>query len=485
MALLPVHYYPNGVFSAFSFMGFVLCMIPLPWHMEAWNTGTCLYMIWTGLGCLILFINSIVWYHNAINWSPIWCDIATKFIVGLSVAVPAASLCINRRLYHIASIRTVTTSKADKRRSIMVDLAIGLGIPIVEMILQYIPQGHRFNIYEDVGCWPFTYGTTVAVGLVLLPPILIGLVSGVYACLSIRAFWKSRSQFNEVLSSKGHRNLNSSRYVRLMCLASMEVLFTVPMSLYALGLNIKYSTILPWKGWAQTHKGFQRVDQYPSIIWKNSPGLVMELETSRWSVVACAFIFFAFFGFADEAFKNYRTVLRTVSKTIGLSTGSTDTFTVTDSKSRGFNGSSSIPSFVKRSTNGPKRADSIGSFSSREDKEKSFSPDLSYGALSLTDVGGFLADHSDSPYSDPSSGSSSASTSSISSPVGVEAPALPPVAVTRPESAIDNSPIRGQSPTLLTIPQISSRPSSPTRPVTPTHEPAAVDTEKANTPDMV
>ena len=52
------------------------------------------------------------------------------------MAVSAASLCINRRLYHIACIRVVTPTKADRRRAIMVDLAIGLGIPVLVMILR-------------------------------------------------------------------------------------------------------------------------------------------------------------------------------------------------------------------------------------------------------------------------------------------------------------------------------------------------------------
>lgn len=43
----------------------------------AWNTGTCLYMIWTGLACLIFFINSVVWNSDVINKAPVWCDICT------------------------------------------------------------------------------------------------------------------------------------------------------------------------------------------------------------------------------------------------------------------------------------------------------------------------------------------------------------------------------------------------------------------------
>lgn len=93
--------YPNAVFSVFAFTGFLMCSIPFPWHLEgkyhifldfrildlqlnsAWNTGTCLYMAWTGIACLIQFINSVVWNGNAIDWSPTWCDIGTFFLLSI------------------------------------------------------------------------------------------------------------------------------------------------------------------------------------------------------------------------------------------------------------------------------------------------------------------------------------------------------------------------------------------------------------------
>jgi hypothetical protein len=85
--------YPNEIYSAFSFIGFLMCAIPFYWHLEgtwririigscilrthgiAWNTGTCMYMAWTGLGCLIQCINSIVWNGNTVNRAPFYCDI--------------------------------------------------------------------------------------------------------------------------------------------------------------------------------------------------------------------------------------------------------------------------------------------------------------------------------------------------------------------------------------------------------------------------
>lgn len=66
--------------------------------------------------------------------------IASRFIVGLVVGIPTSLLVINRRLYKIASrTAAVSTTKAEKRRAVYVDLAIGLSIPIVQMALRGSP----------------------------------------------------------------------------------------------------------------------------------------------------------------------------------------------------------------------------------------------------------------------------------------------------------------------------------------------------------
>ena len=172
---------PNELYTAFSFIGFVLCAVPLYWHLEstlrmcsrdleylilgmydtAWNMGTCLYMIWTGLGCLLQCINSIVWNKNTINRAPVYCDIcksphvlslghtltirratATRIQVALNAAIPASSLCINRRLHKAATATTAMPTSSDKRRAVMYDLLIGVGIPILQII-----SGECFAVY--------------------------------------------------------------------------------------------------------------------------------------------------------------------------------------------------------------------------------------------------------------------------------------------------------------------------------------------------
>ena len=119
----------NTAFTVFSGIGFLLSAIPIYWHLDSWQVGTGMYMIWTALGCLVHFVDSIVWRGNAINCAPVWCDIgtytflhsipisdgpysATRIQIAVAVAWPACNLCIVRRLYSIASATAVTTTRA-------------------------------------------------------------------------------------------------------------------------------------------------------------------------------------------------------------------------------------------------------------------------------------------------------------------------------------------------------------------------------------
>lgn len=263
-------------------------------------------MVWTATACLNQFVNSVIWHGNVIDRAPVWCDISTRLMIGIAVAIPSASLCINRRLYKIASVQIVSVTRKDKQRAVLIDIMIGVGIPVTEMVLQYIVQGHRYDIFEDIGCYPFTYITPPAFVLVLVWPLVIGLISAVYCVLTLKAFLKRRAQFSKLLST--HSSLTMNRYFRLMALASADLLCTVPYSAYGIFLNLTNAPISSWKGWADTHFDFSKVDQVPAAVWHTHHNVAVALELSRWVLPVCAIIFFGFFGFADEARKNYRRV---------------------------------------------------------------------------------------------------------------------------------------------------------------------------------
>ena len=109
-------------------------------------------MFWTGLGCLLQFVNSIVWNKNMTNRAPAYCDIcmsfnafssfhslrhatATRIQVALNVALPASSLCINRQLYRVAWMKTAAVTDSEKLRNMIYDLLVGVGIPVLQMIV--------------------------------------------------------------------------------------------------------------------------------------------------------------------------------------------------------------------------------------------------------------------------------------------------------------------------------------------------------------
>ena len=79
--------------TIFSFLGFFVSVVPLilryPCEFSsiqptvqaansrliAWNTGSVLYVTWTGIQCLNQFINLVVWRNNVRNVAPVWCEI--------------------------------------------------------------------------------------------------------------------------------------------------------------------------------------------------------------------------------------------------------------------------------------------------------------------------------------------------------------------------------------------------------------------------
>ncbi|KAG6835352.1 hypothetical protein H0H93_002261 [Arthromyces matolae] len=205
----------------------------------------------------------------------------------------------------------------NRRRAVVVDLAIGLGIPAIQMPLQFVVQGHRYDIWEDIGCYPTTVNTPPAYPLTFVWPNVIGLISAVYCTvLSLRAFMKHRARFSEFITS--NTTLTTNRYFRLMSLATVELVFSTPISAYGLYLNATHKPIYPWQGWANLHFDWYLIDQYPAVLWRANRIETITLELSRWSLVFCAFLFFGFFGFANEAKKHYRLALSAVAKRFGV-----------------------------------------------------------------------------------------------------------------------------------------------------------------------
>jgi len=91
-------------------------------------------------------------------------------------------------------------TRSEKRRAIMIDLLIGLGIPLLQVLVrectlistlnhsftcmamaEYVVSGHRYNIFEDFGCTFAMVNMPPTYPLFFAWPIAIGCVS-LYYC---------------------------------------------------------------------------------------------------------------------------------------------------------------------------------------------------------------------------------------------------------------------------------------------------------------
>ena len=119
----------------------------------------------------------------------------------------------------------------------------------------------------------------------------------------------------------GSQGLGRGRYLRLMALSFLELLGTIPLGTFILVYGATGSEgVGPWRSWASIHHHYSKVFQVPSVVWENNRKDAVGLEMYRWLLVACSFVFFAFFGFGDEASRHYRLVYTSLASRIGLST---------------------------------------------------------------------------------------------------------------------------------------------------------------------
>ncbi len=122
--------------------------------------------------------------------------------------------------------------------------------------------------------------------------------------------------FNGMLGS--NKNPNQNRYIRLIALSAAQIFFTLPVTVFSLYFNAHYLTVHPWISWDDTHSNYYVVNQIPSFMWRANPISQTLLELNRWTIVIAAFLFFAFFGFAEEARRNYRKAYSFASSSLRL-----------------------------------------------------------------------------------------------------------------------------------------------------------------------
>ncbi|TDL18272.1 fungal pheromone STE3G-protein-coupled receptor [Rickenella mellea] len=297
------------------FLSLLATVIPLTWIGRD-NTGMIFLSLWLAVACISEFVNTIVWHGNALNSAPVWCDISTRINIAIGVSVPASALCMCRRLYRIASMKAFILTPRQKRRAIIEDLLLCLGIPALEIILQYVVSDHRYIVFEDIGCLASYFNAWGTYVLMYAWPIILGVIGGIYAVLTIYTIAKKGKQMDEILRSA---NIKKSHYRRVTILACCEICFATPFAIAVMTLDLTLGPLSHYKNWNYVHAQYSEIIQVPAVLWRSmGPTWIVLDELYRWMFVFLGFVFFALFGFSREARDAYGKVFWTVAKVFGI-----------------------------------------------------------------------------------------------------------------------------------------------------------------------
>lgn len=248
----------------------------------------------------------------------------------------------------VSSSRKVHFDSADRRRRIIFESVLCFGVPLVFMALRkritsryphidtydltdYIVQGHRFDIFETTGCQAALYISVPAVMLMYFPPLFFSLITLIYAgmllcsyapsysliplfdpVMAIHHFIRRRLTFAALLQNSNSA-LTTNRYLRLIALAVTEILWSTVFTAYTLYENV-YPGVRPWTNWADVHSNFPRIGLFPAASLP--PAFLSSMLLLWWVMPASSIIFFVFFGFGEEAMKEYRKLWQSFKRNI-------------------------------------------------------------------------------------------------------------------------------------------------------------------------
>ncbi|VDC04647.1 unnamed protein product [Peniophora sp. CBMAI 1063] len=309
--------YPLYPMASFLAAGMLLLILMTSLVRQSWNLGIAFLCFWLFIANFTDAVNAIIWAENADIKLYVYCDIVTHLQIVASVVAPMSTLIITRRLYLIASLQTVELPGASaKRRNMVIEWTLGLLIPVlVAGPLYYTVQPYRFEVIEGFGCVNTLDNSLLACILVnswtILPPLASVLI---YYPRVVLTFYRQGRDINHFLRSN-NSEMSRASYIRILALASIDLLLNLPIGIIALILYIipmEGGHTYFYSGWAVVHSAWQpRSFSYQALL-STGPVMVSQFYFSSWAYPILSFVIFGFFGVSSEARASYWHVICTV-----------------------------------------------------------------------------------------------------------------------------------------------------------------------------
>ncbi|KZV65349.1 fungal pheromone STE3G-protein-coupled receptor, partial [Peniophora sp. CONT] len=284
---------------------------------QSWNLGIAFLCFWLFLDNIALAVNAIIWSDNYDVKLYAYCDIVSHLQLLCYIVRPITTLLVTRRLYLIARLQSVELpSKSARRRNLFIEWTLGLVVPV--LVADYTVQAFRFEVIEGFGCTNAIINKGLPLILIdswyVIPPLISVTI---YCPLVVRIFYRHTREVNRFLRSNS--SVSRTNYIRILALASVDIVFTLPIGIVNLVLDIQQSwrsgsSLTLYTSWAQVHSNWDPVGLPYSWILGT---YLADQYVYNWTAPALAFAIFAIFGLTAEARTSYWRVICVVGGWFG------------------------------------------------------------------------------------------------------------------------------------------------------------------------
>jgi len=252
----------------------------------------------------------------------------TRLQIGVGVGTRACAFVVCMHLYKITRSRaSFDTTKDQRRKAMIYELLLIIGLPFLNMALSIIIQPTRFDIIEELGCSPTAYSYMGYI-IYYAPPFVFSLGCAILAPLTLRTFLRHRKEMNEFLSSG--QDITHNKYNRLMVIACLDTFVNLPVLITMIVTEIlrgKESLLnYPYINWKNVHDGaggvlsglsLGSIEQTPVSEWNTDAWFLFNVKWDEWLYVLHAVMFFAVFGTTPETRQYYRTAFWFIPQRLG------------------------------------------------------------------------------------------------------------------------------------------------------------------------
>ncbi|KAK9466015.1 pheromone A receptor-domain-containing protein [Lipomyces arxii] len=284
----------NAPLLVCSIISLLLSIAPLLWNFRQRNLAAILFIIYVIIGNICIIMNASVFGGpNVMTYwdGKIYCDIISRVQQVCSNGVAVSLAVVARTLAGILSRKVLLThSPSDRRREIVIQLALCIGIPLVLLSLYYIYQPYRYMLIQFSGCLAAYDDSWVAFILFIIWQPVFALITSIYSGLTVYRYFRRRQEFRQILQSS-QSGLTVSRFARLLFFCVSMVVVELPLSLYNLIRNVENGVHA--FHWNVTHN-----EQKWSVI----PRIPMTYtRPDMYFYLICSIMLFVYFGFGVDA----------------------------------------------------------------------------------------------------------------------------------------------------------------------------------------